>query len=207
MTTTVENARPAAAQAAATRGADPRVVPLLAERWSPRSFDGSPVPAEDLRTIFAAAGLAPSAFNLQPWKFLYARRGDENWERFLALLVPFNASWARDAGALVFIVSDTLMRDGDAASVSHSHSFDAGAAWAQMALQATAMGYHAHGMTGIEFARAREELGLPEHIRLEAAVAIGRRAPPERLPEALRAKEIPSGRKPVAEIAISGSYR
>ncbi|MET0251276.1 MAG: nitroreductase family protein [Novosphingobium sp.] len=189
-----------------TRTSHPRVSKLFAERWSPRSFDESPVADEDLVAIFQAAGLAPSAFNRQPWTFLYARRGDANWDRFLSLLLPFNAAWAKDAGVLVFIVSDTE-QNGAPGQVSHSHSFDAGAAWAQLALQATALGYHAHGMTGIDFDRARAELQLPDSYRLEAAAAIGRRGPPERLPEALRTREQPSARKPVEEIAISGSFR
>lgn len=190
-----------------TRTAHPKVHPLFVDRWSPRSFDESAIPEEDLEAIFAAAGLAPSAFNYQPWKFLYARRGDSNWERFLSLLVPFNRSWAQDASVLVFIVSDTRHRGEDGESEFYSHSFDAGAAWAQMALQATFLGYHAHGMTGIEFDRARTELNLPDDVRLEAAVAIGRRDGPDRLPEALREREVPSGRKPVTEIAFAGGYR
>ena len=108
---------------------------------------------------------------------------------------------------LVFIVSDTKLRKGEDESEFYSHSFDAGAAWAQMALQATLLGYHAHGMTGLDFEKARAELGLPEDIRLEAAVAIGRRDAPERLPEGLRGGEVPSPRKAVAEIAFAGSYR
>jgi len=74
-------------------------------------------------------------------------------------------------------------------------------------LQATAMGYHAHGMTGIDFDRAPAALGIPDDYRLEAAVAIGKRAPAENLPEGLQAKEFPSGRKPVSEIAIAGNFR
>jgi nitroreductase len=190
-----------------TRTAHPKVHQLFVDRWSPRAFDESAIPDEDLEAIFAAAGLAPSAFNYQPWKFLYARRGDANWERFLSLLVPFNASWAKDAAVLVFIVSDTKNRAGEAPTDFYSHSFDAGAAWAQMALQATFLGYHAHGMTGLEFDKARAELGLPDDIRLEAAVAIGRRDAPERLPEGLRDREVPSPRKAVGEIAFSGNYR
>jgi nitroreductase len=185
----------------------PKVHQLFVDRWSPRSFDESAIPQEDLEAIFAAAGLAPSAFNYQPWKFLYARRGDANWDRFLSLLIPFNASWAKDAGVLVFIVSDTKMRQGEEAKDHYSHSFDAGAAWAHMALQATLLGYHAHGMTGIDFDKARRELGLPDDIRLEAAVAIGRRDDPDRLPEGLRGREAPSGRKTIDEIAIRGNYR
>ena len=190
-----------------TRTAHPKVHSVFVDRWSPRAFDESAIPDEDIEAIFGAAGLAPSAFNYQPWKFLYARRGDANWERFLSLLVPFNQSWAKDAGLLVFIVSDTKNRSGETPTDFYSHSFDAGAAWAQMALQTTLLGYHAHGMTGLEFDKARAELGLPDDIRLEAAVAIGRRDTPDRLPEGLREREVPTDRKPVAEIAFAGNFR
>ena len=106
----------------------PKVHQLFVDRWSPRAFDESEIPDEDLQAIFAAAGLAPSAFNYQPWKFLYARRGDENWDKFLSLLIPFNQSWAKDAAVLVYIVSDTKMRGPDEDKEHYSHSFDAGAA-------------------------------------------------------------------------------
>jgi nitroreductase len=190
------------------RKAHPRVEKLFVDRWSPRSFDESTIPDEDLHVIFEAAGLAPSAYNYQPWKFLYAKKGDENWDRFLSLLIPFNQSWAKTASVLIYIVSDTQMRQPDGtANPAYAHSFDAGAAWAQMALQATALGYHAHGMVGLDFAKAVEELKIPEGYRLEAAIAIGRKAPAERLPEGLREREVPSGRKPVGEIAIAGDFR
>jgi nitroreductase len=189
-----------------TRNAHPRVLPLFAERWSPRAFDGSAIPEDDLDVILEAAALAPSAFNYQPWRFLYSHRDDANWEQFLSLLVPFNASWAKQAGVLLFIVSDSVMQQGEQANPSHSHSFDAGAAWAQMALQATALGYHAHGMTGIDFDRIRTELDVPESYRIEAAVAIGRRGSPDILPEGLRAREVPSGRKPVSALANAGPF-
>ena len=163
------------------RTADARIVPLIVDRWSPRAFDGTPVPQKDLDVIFEAAALAPSAFNYQPWRFLYAVHGDANWDLFLSLLLPFNAGWARQAGALVIIVSDNLMRVGGEAKPNHSHSFDSGAAWALLALQATALGYHAHGMTGIELDKIRSELAIPDDFRVEAAVAIGRKANPDTL--------------------------
>lgn len=189
-----------------TRQTHDRVERLFLQRWSPRSFDRSPVPEEDLAVMFEAARWAPSEFNHQPWRFLYAHNGDANWERFLSLLIPFNAGWAKDAGVLIFILSEIMRGTGDKVSPSHSHSFDAGAAWALLALQATAMGYHAHGMTGVDFDRARAELGIPEGFRMEAAAVVGRRDQPDRLPEGLRERELPSARKPVSEIAFAGAF-
>lgn len=189
------------------RDAHKSIVPLIVERWSPRSFDESAVPIEDLKIILEAAGWAPSASNAQPWTFLYSLRGDKNWDQFLGLLIEFNQNWAHTAGALVFIVSDKGIDKSEDGSPSHSHSFDAGAAWGYLALQATAMKYRAHAMTGIEFDKAVEALGIPATHRLEAAVAIGRRAAPELLPEGLREREKPSGRKPVEEIIRPGTFQ
>lgn len=188
----------------ANRTASPAILPLIPARWSPRSFDGTAVPEADLLAMIEAAGWAPSAFNVQPWTFLYALRGDAHWERFLSLLVEFNQSWAKDAGALLFVVSQET--SGAEGKPLYSHSFDTGAAWATFALQAQHMGWHSHGMTGIEFDKARAELGLPQGYRLEAAIAVGRMAPAERLPEGLREREVPSTRKPVSEIAQRGIW-
>ena len=76
---------------------------------------------------------------------------------------------------LIYIFSDSQMEmvPGQP-SPSHSHSFDAGAAWACLALQATMIGYHAHGMVGVDFDRARIELKVPERFRFEAAAVVGR---------------------------------
>jgi nitroreductase len=189
------------------RAPDHPIDPLFLERWSPRAFDGSEMPLEDLLTIFEAARWAPSAFNAQPWRFLYARRGDANWERFLGLLIPWNQSWAHSASVLVYILSDSLTETKwGGAAPSHSHSFDAGAAWAHMALQATRLGYHAHGMSGAQFERARSELAIPERFRIEAAVALGRIGDPATLDEKLRAREMPSERKPIDAFAFPGNF-
>jgi len=180
--------------------------PIFLARWSPRAFDGSAIPQADLDTIFDAARWAPSAFNYQPWRFVYSVNGDAHWEDFLSILVPFNAGWARNASALVFILSDTQMVSANGASDLHSHSFDAGASWAQLGLQAIKLGYHTHGMTGIDFDKARTVLGVPERFRVEAAVAIGKISDPAGLPEGLREREIPSGRKALEEIVSVGKF-
>lgn len=188
------------------RTAHPGVLPLIIDRWSPRSFDATGVSEADLHVILTAAGLAPSAYNQQPWRFLYSLRGDANWDHFVSLLVPGNSVWAKDAGALLFVVSESTFPRPDGAKPNRSASFDAGAAWALLALQATHMGYHAHAMVGMDFPRVRAELEIPDDVRVEAAVAIGRRDAPEKLPEGYREREAPSGRKPVNEIAVAGKF-
>lgn len=185
------------------RTANPRVLPIIVNRWSPRAFDGSAMPQEDLDAILEAATWAPSAYNHQPWRFVYAHRADEaGFARLLGGLIPFNQSWAKDAAVLLYVLSEQQMGD----NANHSHSFDAGAAWANLALQATAMGYHAHGMTGLDFAAAKDALGVPEGYRIEAAVALGRQGPAAQLPEGLREREVPSARKPLAEVAFAGTF-
>jgi nitroreductase len=190
------------------RQADHPIDPLFLERWSPRAFDGSEVPDADLETMFEAARWAPSAFNSQPWHFLYAKRGDANWDRFLSLLIPWNQSWAHTASVLVYIVSDSLPftdKKTGAPAPSTTHSFDAGAAWVSLALQATRMGYHAHGMSGIQYDIAQAELGLTERYVLNAACVIGRIGDVAQLDERLQAREHPSDRKPQSDFVHAGS--
>lgn len=191
------------------READHAIDPLFLERWSPRAFDGSDIPDADLMAMFEAARWAPSAFNSQPWRFCYAKRGDEHWDRFLSLLIPWNQGWAHSASVLIYILSDSLPftdKETGAPASSHTHSFDAGAAWACLALQATKMGYHAHGMSGIQMELARASLQVPERYRIEAACAIGRIGDPASLDEKLRAREVPSGRKPAGDFVFHGNF-
>ncbi|RED51603.1 nitroreductase family protein [Aestuariispira insulae] len=184
--------------------------PLFIERWSPRAFDAKPMPDEDLFTMLEAARWAPSAFNIQPWRFLYAIRGDQNWDRMLCQLDEFNTSWACDASALVMVISDSIMPGDETMNrpdmPSRYHSLDSGTAWAHFALQATRMDYHVHAIAGIDFEQAHREFKIPERFRIEIAIAIGRRTDPSKLPDMLQEREIPSNRKPLNEIAFAGSF-
>jgi nitroreductase len=185
-----------------TRQSDTGLHPIFLERWSPRSFDGAPVPKADLEAMLDAARWAPSAFNLQPWRFVTVNRDSPRWAEAVATLAPFNAAWAEHAGALVFLLSDTLIDKDDGPVASPTHGFDAGAAWAQLALQATMSGYHAHGMGGFDRDQARSLLNVPERFAMQIAIAIGRRGAADMLPEALRDREQPSPRRPLAETAF-----
>jgi len=188
------------------RTTDTALDPLFLHRWSPRAYDGTAIPAADLRTILDAGRWAPSSFNYQPWRFLYATRDDAaNWQRFLDTLIPFNANWVKESSVLIYVLSETTMGSPD--KPSHTHSFDAGAAWGSIALQAHLLGYHAHGMIGLDLDNARAELAVPEGFRIEAAIAIGTKGDPSVLPESLRARDVPSDRKPLDDIAYPGNFK
>lgn len=183
--------------------------PIFLERWSPRAFDETAeISEKELFTLFEAARWAPSSSNLQPWRFLYARRGTPHWDRFLNLLVPFNQTWAHRASALVVIISHTLApsRDNSQPTVSYTHSFDTGASWGFLALQAFRSGWYAHGMAGFDMERAVTELNIPADYRVEAALAIGRQADKSILPEALQKREYPSSRQELETIVFEGGF-
>lgn len=183
--------------------------PVFLNRWSPRAFDDKAVISDqDLMTLFEAAHWAPSSFNSQPWRFIYARRDTPAWPRLFNLLVPMNQSWAVRASALVALVSATTAQPPGAPGPvpSYSHSLDAGSAWAYLALQATQLGWHAHAMAGWDVQRAPAELGVPDNFRVETFIAIGRLGDKSVLPPPLQQREQPNGRRPVEELVMEGRF-
>lgn len=190
------------------RVADYPIDPQFTERWSPRAFTGESIPQETLLSFFEAARWAPSAYNSQPWRFLYARRDTPNWARYLSLLVEFNQSWAQNASALVIVISKTTFTAPGATEESPAlwHTFDTGSAWGHLALQASLSGWHTHGMAGFDKERTRHELNIPEGYEIHAAVAIGKLGDKSTLPEYLQGREVPSPRRPVAELAAEGDF-
>ncbi|MFT3917654.1 MAG: nitroreductase family protein [Anaeromyxobacteraceae bacterium] len=193
--------------AAARRSPGHEIDPLFHERWSPRAFSDAEIPVATLRGLFEAARWAPSAMNAQPWRFVWARRGTPAFDRLLATLAPANQAWARRAAALVALASaETLTVAGQGAVPSASHAFDAGAAWAQLALQAHLWGWGTHAIGGFDRAAAAEAIGLPAAHRLEVVIAIGKRGDPGTLPEWAKARERPNDRKAVEEIAFEGTF-
>lgn len=189
------------------RTAEHPIDPLFLERWSPRALTGEAIPETELLTILEAARWAASSYNAQPWRLLYARRDTPDWARFFGLLNDFNRSWAHGAAAVIIFVSRTVSTAPDGTKTpAPTHAFDTGAASAQMALQATRMGWSAHGLAGFDRDRTRTELNVPAEFSVDAAYVIGRRGDPGLLPEGLRAREAPSGRLPLAEIALPGGF-
>lgn len=177
---------------------------LFADRWSPRSFTGEPVPDAVLQSAFEAARWAPSALNAQPWRFLLVRPGDALWAVYVDLLAPRNRLWAERASALALILSHRLVERQGQTVQSASHSFDAGAAWANFAHQALLLGWHTHGIGGFDRAAARERLAIGEDYAIEAMVAIGRQGALDTLDAEFHAGETPNARRPINESVFGG---
>jgi len=186
------------------RSADHAIDPLFVRRWSPRAMTGEPITEKELMTLFEAGRWAPSTYNEQEWRFLYARRDGPHWPTFFDLLADGNKAWCDKAAVLVVVVSHRVFtRNGKPNPV---HTFDCGAAFENIALQGTIMGLVVHGMQGFDDERAAQELRVPSDYKPEVMVAIGRPGDPNALPEPVRRHEVPSGRKPLREIICEGTF-
>lgn len=165
---------------------------------------GEEIEDKELMSLFEAARWAPSSYNNQPWRFIYAKRNTEHWNRLFNLLIDFNKSWAKNAAALVVIVSRKTFEYNGAPYPTYQ--FEAGAAWENLALEANARGLVTRAIGGFNYEKAKEELKIPDDYDVIAMVAIGKKAPKESLPAELREEEFPSERKPLQEIAMEGIF-
>jgi nitroreductase len=187
------------------RKADYPINSLFLDRWSPRAMSGEPIGETELLTLFEAARWAPSSYNGQPWRILYAHRDTENWPTFFNLLVEFNQTWAKNAAALAVLISKNTFDHNDQPSITHS--FDTGAAWANLALQGTLSGLVIHGMQGFNYEKAKIDLKIPDGYTVEAMAVIGKPGKKEELPDKLQERETPNDRRPLSETAFEGIWR
>jgi len=178
---------------------------FFVDRWSPRAMSGEEISDNELMSLFEAARWAPSSYNNQPWRFLYAKRNTPYWPVFFELLIPGNQAWAQRAAVLILIASKTTMdRDGQP---SPTHSFDTGAAWQNLALQGWLKGLVVHGMQGFDYEKAARVLSIPDGYTVEAMVAVGKPGEKDDLPARLQEREVPSPRKNLLEIAWEGPFK
>ena len=171
--------------------------PMFFTRWSPRAMSCAKMSKKELLPLFEAARWAPSAFNVQPWRFIIASK-QSDFDKFMSFLVPFNQSWCKNAAALVVIISRNKSDYKD--KPNPTHSFDTGAAWVSIALEGARRGYVVHGMAGYDEKRVREELKIPNLFTIEAMCAIGKIAKPEVLPKEIAKSEKPNQRKKLKDI-------
>lgn len=182
------------------------VSPMFIDRWSPRAFTPEPMTAGDMLTILEAARWAPSSSNRQPWRFVWALRGEAGFDAVTGALNPSNRDWAQHAAALVVLASRTTVMRDDQEVVNGAHAFDTGTAWGHLALQAHLNGFASHAMGGFDAVALVAAVALPANHALHAVVALGRRGDPATLPEGQRLREVPNGRVPLSDVARRGRF-
>lgn len=168
-------------------------------------MSGEAVAQADLNRLLEAARWAPSTYNEQEWRYLYAHRDTEHWPLFFELLMDANQDWCNNAGVLLVIASHKVFsRNGKPNGV---HSFDAGASFQNLALQGTAMGLVIHPMAGFNRNKAQQQLQIPEEFHVDVMVAVGHPGDPGQLAaDYAKMDRNPSGRKPVSDFSCEGPF-
>jgi len=168
-------------------------------RWSPRAMSGEPLKEVEVLSLLEAARYAPSSFNEQPWRFIYTLKDSLAWQAVYNNLVPFNQEWAKNSGALVIVLSFSHYRKNN--KKNDKASFDTGAAWQNIALQASLMSLVAHGMSGVNFEKLRSDFEISDNYKIEMVIALGHLADKNVLSNELAAIEEPSVRLKLEDIA------
>jgi len=182
--------------------------PMFTNRWSPRALTGEAITREQLFTVLEAARWAPSAYNYQPWRFIYALRDTAQWTPIFNGLKEGNRIWVKDGSALLVLASAKNAQFPGAAAPGPNawHSFDTGAAWLSMALQAMHMGLVAHALAGFEPDQIRAATALPDDYAIDAVIVIGKQGDKAKLPEVFQQREAPNDRRPLAQSAMEGQF-
>ncbi len=158
------------------RKADHPIEKLFLDRWSPRAMSGEEIPEAELMSLFEAARWAPSSYNNQPWRILYARRGAPHWQAFFDLMVPQNQEVdekRRRSFGVRFQIHLRLQRQ----AIPH------------------AFVRHRRGLGKSRAARLAERLCRPRHARLRLRPCKNRIEDPGRIPSRSDDRRRQTGKK------------
>jgi nitroreductase len=178
----------------------PLTTPEAAERRrSVRRYEPTPVPEADLREILRLVSLAPSANNIQPWRFVVVRDpalkqqlkaasyGQAQVENAPAVIVMYTdmADMLAHADEVVHPALPVERRDETVARLQASfgaqpeaerEAFGAGQGYIALGylmLVAQSLGYATVPMLGFEADKVKAILDLPAHVQIPAIVPIG----------------------------------
>lgn len=156
----------------ANRSADTSVPihPAIAARWSPRAFDPTAELSDsDLKAVLEAARWAATWGRRQPVRFLVGRRADSVFVTLCGLLKRGN-DYAHAASALILLCAD----EGPDEKTARYAGVDAGAAMANLSIEAVSRGLIVHPMAGFDAGGAREAFDLLDGLRPLMIIAVGR---------------------------------
>ena len=182
-----------------TTSAGRAVLEAASTRRSIRRFTSEEIDDATLRTLIESAGRAPSAFNLQPWRWVAIR--DEGLKSRLQE-AAYGQSQVGAAPVLLVLYTDTLdaletveqtfspTLPADKAAGTKAHlagtlgaqsdadreTWGAGQSYIALGyllLLAETMGLGTSPMLGFDADKVKEILGLPSYSRVPALIALG----------------------------------
>jgi nitroreductase len=178
---------------------------LIRKRKSIVLFSDMPISRELIDELFEAAHWAPSSNNIQPWRFVYAVKGEPEYDRLFECLSEKNKEWVQHAPMLLLSVAQIVNEYNNRENIYAWH--DTGMAYATLAFQALSLGLSIHPMGGYDREMAATRAQLPEGYVPVAMAAIGYKSDSENFPAHLIEKENRQRtRKPVSEIVFHGKF-
>lgn len=177
--------------------------PPIAARWSPRAFDpAAQVSTEQVNALLEAARWAATWGRRQPVRFVVGIRSDDTFETLAGLLSRGNA-YAKAASALILLAAD----EGDDENTALYSAVDAGAAEANLLIEATARGLITHPMAGFDVDGARAAFAIPDGVRPLMVIAVGSPADYATVDREIAERdELPRSRAPLGEVAFAGTW-
>ena len=143
------------------------VIETIRKRYSCRSYRDKPVEKEKLDTILEAARLAPSARNMQDWRFVVVT--DKDTKRRIAETTSQPESFGKAAVIIVACSnSDHVMKCGQAIG-----PIDVAIALEHIALQATDSGLATCWIGSFDADKVRQVVGAPEAVNIIELMALG----------------------------------
>lgn len=183
------------------------VISSIINRHSPRAFADKKVSDDDLIVLFEAARWAPSASNIQPWRFVVGDRekSPELYQHMFNSLVEFNRLWAGTAPVIIVAAASTVNTKGEKNAYAW---YDTGQAVANLSAQATAMGLFVHQMGGFDAKKLKSDLKLPESWDAVAVMTLGYLGKIESLPASIQERELKKVRErlPLSELVFYNSF-
>ena len=177
----------------------------IRERRAYRSLDPVEITEGLIRDMAESARLAPSCFNNQPWRYVFAY--DPEVLKELRQALSKGNEWAHYASMIVAVFSrpdyDCIIRDRE------YYLFDTGMATAFLILRATELGLVAHPIAGYSEKRVKQILGIPEDMKVITLVMVGKHS--ETISAVLSEKQVEDERTrperlPLEKIAYMNRY-
>lgn len=177
----------------------------IEERRAFRSLEPVEITDELVEDLASAASLAPSCFNNQPWRFVFAY--DPGVLKALHGTLSRGNEWAQKASMIIAAFSKKDM-DCDLHGREY-YLFGVGMATAFLVLRATELGLVAHPIAGYREDQVKEALGIPEDMTVITLIMVGKHS--EEISPLLSDKQAEDERrrpprKPLSEIAFRNRF-